>query len=259
MVDAREHPLDLVARSRPSSRRAGGASASTPRSAARPASRSRLASSVLQPVSSSTGRPSYPSWPVAAASTSVAAPAATKTVEGRSHLGQPGRAPGRAGRPGRSRRPPARPRSASVFAFSRRVVGKEAVRTELGRRDADVAHLGEHRLRVVLPAPARDLADTPRDRGAGDPACKVSHRPISSVSSRVAVRGRHAAVEADDAVLAAGQLAGVGDPEGLVGVPDRARDLAGPGDDLGEGGQLGDVRRPEAVHEGGVRRARRGR
>ena len=70
--------------------------------------------------------------------------------------------------------------SARVFAFSAGSSGRKPSGPNSVARETDLAHLGEHRPRVVLAAPARDLADAPGDRGSGDPESKVSHRPISS-------------------------------------------------------------------------------
>ena len=52
---------------------------------------------------------------------------------------------------------------------------------ELGRRQPERSHLGQHPLGRQLQAPARDLADAPGDRGARQPG-----RPIG-LSARVAL------------------------------------------------------------------------
>ncbi len=202
--------------------------------------------------SSSTGRSSYPSWPVAAASTRVVAPAATKPFERRGDLGRTDRATDRAVRPG-TKPPTARsPRSASVFAFSAGSSGRNPSGPNSVAASPTLAHLGQHGLGVVLPAPAGDLADTPGDRGTGDPGSKVSHRPISSIAGQFRARATTRFSCRDSSHASAIRKA-------CQRVPDRARHLAAAGDHLGEGGQLGDVRRAEAVHEGHVRLRRRGR
>lgn len=91
--------------------------ASTPLAAASMASLSRLPSSVLQPASSSTGRSSYPSRPVAAASTSVVAPAATKPSSAAATAGD-GSYDGSCSTTGTNPPTARRPTSARVFAFS---------------------------------------------------------------------------------------------------------------------------------------------
>jgi hypothetical protein len=61
-----------------------------------------------------------------------------------------------------------------------RVRREEAVGAELGRGQADPAHLGEHAGGRELVAPAGHLADAPRDGGAGDALEQTAHRRTSS-------------------------------------------------------------------------------
>ncbi len=89
----------------------GCSEASTPRLAAWSAIRSRLASRVAQPASSSSGRASYPSWPVPAASTTMPAFAAR-------HSSTNASTPGSGSWPGSCRtatwKPPTAPRPCSA-------------------------------------------------------------------------------------------------------------------------------------------------
>jgi len=52
---------------------------------------------------------------------------------------------------------------------------QEAVRAELGGRQADLAHLAQDQVGGQLVAPARDLADTPADGGTCDAVYGVGH------------------------------------------------------------------------------------
>ena len=135
--------------------------------AARSVIRSRLSSSVCQPASSRTGRSSYPSTPVAAASTTTPAPAARQSSMNAVDLGQRvvARVVQHDGHEAADRGQPVVGRAARRAP---RASGEEAVRAELGRGEAERAHLLEHRRGVELVAPARDLADSPGDRGARD-------------------------------------------------------------------------------------------
>ena len=75
-----------------------------------------------------------------------------------------------------------------------RVVRQEAVGAELGRRDAELTHLRQHGLRLVLPPPADDLAHPPRDGGGGDPLGergahgRVGHGHSPRISVRATAR-----------------------------------------------------------------------
>ena len=51
----------------------------------------------------------------------------------------------------------------------RAVERQPALRTQLGRRDPQVRHLGQHTIGRQLPPPARDLAHAPRDRRGREP------------------------------------------------------------------------------------------
>ena len=176
-----EHPARRPRRSPPWCRRAG---------AGRPGPRGRRH-----------GRPAGPGCPAAASSRPRRARAARRSRRCRSPRparGHPHRRPGsrrapgrpraagrarpRAGRPGRSRRQ--RPTVLGQGRrLGRRIVGQEAVRSELGGPQPHLAHLGEHPPGVELVAPAGHLADPPRDGGPGDPVEQRGHRRTSSRST----------------------------------------------------------------------------
>ena len=62
----------------------------------------------------------------------------------------------------------------------RRIRGEEAVGADLGGRETDLAHLGEHSLGRELVPPAGDLADTPGNGRSGDPLFRMTCHRFSS-------------------------------------------------------------------------------
>src|SRR5258706_3559997 len=71
------------------------------------------------------------------------------------------------------------------------VVGQPSERTELGRRDAQAGHLGEHAAGWHLQAPTGHLANSPRNRRRGNavdhlvPSCPVERSNCRRLSDRV--------------------------------------------------------------------------
>ena len=187
----------------------GCSTASTPRSAAASASRSRFASSVAHCRSSSVGRASYPSAPVAAASTSTSAPHAVNASSGARDVEQ------------RvvvllvqhHRREPAHAAEAERVAAARSAARDRTAgspRAQLRRGQSDVAHLGEHPFGCELIAPSGYLAHPPGNRGACDFQC--FHRDLTS-----SIRHRHTALQRLGRRLGEpGHLDGVGDRAGRV-------------------------------------------
>ncbi len=75
-----------------------------------------------------------------------------------------------------------------------RVVRQEAGGPELAGGEAERAHLAEHPVRAELVAPARHLADAPRDRRAGDAEPARAHQRTSPTwTGRSSARERSAA------------------------------------------------------------------
>ena len=144
----------------------------------------------------------------------------------------------------------------STVAIWSRVGREEPVRAELGRGEADVLHLGEHPLRGELVAPVGDLADSPGDGCAGDPVLGgggrastwlrrgISHdcRTSSICTGRCCCRDRVAASAMNATARASSTVHG---------------DCPLPGDDFGEGVELGVEGAGEPVHEEDGRWARR--
>ena len=146
----------------------GCSAATTPRVRAWSAIRSRLPSRVAQPASSSSGRASYPSTPVYGRQHDDAGAAGDTAVDEAVHLGHRV-VRGVVQQDGEEAADGAQPVRRELLGLGGRRDLEEAVGTELGGGQPQLAHLLEHRAGLELVAPAGHLAHAPRDRGAGDP------------------------------------------------------------------------------------------